>query len=104
MCGITGFTGTGDESILRRMTDRIIHRGPDSSGFLIDPENAVFLGHRRLSILDISGGSQPMTTADGSLTVVFNGEIYNFQDLRRELMRIGSQFSSDHSDTEVLLH
>ncbi len=68
------------------------------------PDVGVYLGHRRLSILDISGGAQPMASRDGRLTVVFNGEIYNFQQLRRELIGLGHQFNTDHSDTEVLLH
>jgi len=104
VCGIAGFVGRGDEAVLRMMTARIAHRGPDADGFLIDAENGVFLGHRRLSILDIAGGAQPMTTADGALSIVFNGEIYNFAELRRELVQAGCAFTSDHSDTEVLLH
>ena len=86
------------------MTDRIAHRGPDADGFLVDAANRVFLGHRRLSILDIAGGVQPMTTVDGALSIVFNGEIYNFHELRAELERLGARFQTDHSDTEVLLH
>lgn len=104
MCGIAGFVGPGDEPILRRMTDRIRHRGPDADGFMVEPERGVFLGHRRLSILDIAGGAQPMSTDDGSCVVVFNGEIYNFAELRAELVALGCRFRSDHSDTEVLLH
>ncbi len=104
MCGIAGFFGSGDASILRRMTDRIQHRGPDADGFLILPAHGVYLGHRRLSILDIADGQQPMSTADGALTVVFNGEIYNFAELRQELLEAGCRFRTDHSDTEVLLH
>jgi len=103
VCGIAGFIGRGDESILKRMTDRIAHRGPDADGFLVDGERAAFLGHRRLSILDIAGGIQPMTTTDGALSIVFNGEIYNFRELRLELERLGATFRTDHSDTEVLL-
>lgn len=104
MCGIAGFVGSGDEAILHRMTDRIAHRGPDADGFLIDSRTGVSLGHRRLSVLDIAGGAQPMTTADGSLSIVFNGEIYNFHELRSELKKLGAAFRTDHSDTEVLLH
>ncbi|HRO25860.1 MAG TPA: asparagine synthase (glutamine-hydrolyzing) [Luteimonas sp.] len=104
MCGIAGFVHSGDEVILRRMTDRIAHRGPDADGFLTDRERGVFLGHRRLSILDIAGGTQPMTTADGRFSIVFNGEIYNFLELRSELKTLGATFHTDHSDTEVLLH
>jgi asparagine synthase (glutamine-hydrolysing) len=104
MCGIVGFFGTGDEGILRRMTARIAHRGPDDEAFLTEPDRGVYLGFRRLAILDIAGGRQPMTTADGTLTVVFNGQIYNHGELRAELTNHGAQFRSDHSDTEVLLH
>ena len=104
MCGIAGFFGTGDESILHRMMARIAHRGPDDNGQLIEPDRGVFLGFLRLSILDISGGHQPMTTADGALSIVFNGEIYNFAELRKELEALGARFVTDHSDTEVILH
>lgn len=104
MCGIAGFVGHGDEPLLRRMTDRISHRGPDADGFFVDDQYAVHLGHRRLSILDIAGGVQPMATADGRFVIVFNGEIYNFKQLREELINVGARFRTDHSDTEVLLH
>ena len=102
MCGIAGFVGTGDRALLERMTARLAHRGPDAQAIAIDAGQGVHLGHRRLSILDIEGGAQPMT--DGELTIVFNGEIYNFRELRAELERGGARFRSDHSDTEVLLH
>ncbi len=104
MCGIAGFFGQGDADVLRRMADRIRHRGPDGEGFAVDMDAGVYLAHRRLAILDLAGGQQPMSTADGSLTIVFNGEIYNFRELREELTRLGAQFRTDHSDTEVLLH
>lgn len=104
MCGIAGFFGAGDETTLHRMTRRIAHRGPDDEGHLIDREHGVYLGFRRLAILDIAGGHQPMTTADGLLSIVFNGEIYNFAELRRELQALGARFVTDHTDTEVLLH
>lgn len=104
MCGIAGFFGAGDEATLRRMTARIAHRGPDDDGFLVEPDRGVHLGFRRLAILDIAGGKQPMTTADGALTIVFNGQIYNFAELRKELEKLGTRFVTDHSDTEVLLH
>ncbi len=79
-------------------------RGPDAEGIYHDPENAVFLGHLRLSIVDLAGGAQPMWTADGTCGVVFNGEIYNHAELRAELRTLGAVFATDHSDTEVLLH
>src|SRR6185437_1994985 len=104
MCGIAGFFGRGDRDVLERMTSRLVHRGPDDHGFLIEPDSGVHLGFRRLAILDLAGGRQPMTTADGALSIVFNGEIYNFRELRRELTELGVRFQTDHSDTEVLLH
>lgn len=104
MCGIAGFAGPGDQDLLLRMANRLIHRGPDDEGFLIDPDRGVFLAHRRLSILDISGGHQPMVTEDQRFAIVFNGEIYNFSELRAELEHLGARFRTDHSDTEVLLH
>jgi asparagine synthase (glutamine-hydrolysing) len=102
MCGIAGFVGAGTLDDLKRMTDRIQHRGPDGEGHW--QEGEVFLGHRRLSIIDIEGGAQPMWTADERLGVVFNGEIYNHCELRNALVAKGHEFQSDHSDTEVLLH
>jgi len=104
MCGITGFIGPGDEATLRRMTDTLAQRGPDSAGYWTDPARGVHFGHRRLSILDHAGGHQPMVTADGDHIIVFNGEIYNFAELRTQLVARGHRFVSDHSDTEVLLH
>lgn len=104
MCGIAGFVGTGDRADLVRMSDSLRHRGPDGDGFDVHEPSGVHLSHRRLAILDIAGGHQPMRTADGSMSIVFNGEIYNFRELRAELKRGGAQFLTDHSDTEVLLH
>jgi asparagine synthase (glutamine-hydrolysing) len=104
MCGIAGFVGEGDRGVLQRMTDAIAHRGPDADGFWAEENAGVFLGHRRLSIVDLSGGAQPMWTADGAIGVIFNGEIYNHAELRAELKARGCQFVTDHSDTEVLLH
>jgi asparagine synthase (glutamine-hydrolysing) len=104
MCGIAGFVGEGDAALLRRMTDVQAHRGPDGEGLWFDRSAGVFLGHRRLSILDIAGGHQPMWTADGALGIVFNGEIYNHMELRSELIGLGHRFQTDHSDTEVLLY
>ena len=103
MCGIAGFVGARADmqEILQKMTDRIAHRGPDGEGHYIDGPAA--LGHRRLSIIDLEGGRQPMFNEDGSLAVVFNGEIYNFQPLREELIAAGHTFAT-RCDTEVLLH
>ncbi len=110
MCGIAGFVGRADEGVLRRMTEAIRHRGPDAEGHWPEPESGVHLGFRRLSIVDIEGGTQPMwcncaKCGDAeSLGVTFNGEIYNHAELRAELIAAGHSFQSDHSDTEVLLH
>lgn len=102
MCGYSGFAGAGDLAILKKMNDSIAHRGPDADGFWNDGK--VFLGHRRLSIVDIEGGVQPMWTADGEIGVIFNGEVYNHLELRAELTKLGHVFRTDHSDTEAVLH
>src|SRR5262245_37506766 len=104
MCGICGIAGYGNEETVRRMRDRLAHRGPDSAGTAFFVPEGVGLGHRRLRIIDLSPeADQPMTQEDGSVWVVFNGEIYNFPELRRELERHGHRFKS-RSDTEVILH
>lgn len=105
MCGISGAWGLGklDFATLRRFNDALAHRGPDSGGIWIDREIDAALGHRRLSILDLSpAGNQPMAYAGGRYRIAFNGEIYNFIELRGELMAKGHTFAST-SDTEVLL-
>lgn len=104
MCGICGFAGNGSIDDLRRMNTMLLHRGPDAEGIWSDPSKGIFLGHRRLSVLDIKDGVQPMWTTDGMLGISFNGEIYNARELRHELEQSGHIFTSDHSDTEVLLH
>lgn len=104
MCGIAGFAGRGDATDLQRMTDAMVHRGPDGEGQFADLEARCFLGHRRLAVVDLSDGAQPMSTADGDLVVSYNGEIYNHLELRRHLESAGHRFTTDHSDTEVLLH
>lgn len=103
MCGFCGFTGNleNKDSVIKNMMNKIIHRGPDSEGIHSDEE--ITLGFRRLSIIDLSEGSQPIYNEDGSLVIVFNGEIYNYQKLRGELLEKGHTFKS-HSDTEVLIH
>lgn len=103
MCGIAGYVSTKgiDQNVLKAMTDRIAHRGPDGEGFFVSGECG--LGHRRLAIIDLNTGDQPIYNEDGSVVVVFNGEIYNFQDLRKELQEAGHTFSTK-SDTEVLVH
>src|SRR5437763_6706897 len=99
MCGIAGIIGSADSSIAEAMTQRLAHRGPDDAGvraFTHVPKlGAAVLGHRRLSIIDLSpAGHQPMANEDGSVWIVFNGEIYNFPDLRVELERAGHRFKS----------
>src|SRR3989344_3001785 len=98
MCGIAGLIG-GDERTIRTMTAALRHRGPDDENFFQD--NNIWLGHRRLSIIDIEGGRQPMVSPDGKVAVVFNGEIYNFQELKKTL-ELGYGFGTK-SDTEVIL-
>lgn len=106
MCGFVGFTGKleNKEKYLKMMTDRILHRGPDMEGEFISGNGDVALGFRRLSIIDLSeAGHQPMTNNDGSIAVVFNGEIYNFMEIKKELLSKGYVFKSK-CDTEVLLY
>ena len=103
MCGITGFIGAGSRADLDAMISALVHRGPDASASWADQDHAVFLGHRRLIVLDPEGGAQPLSTQDGRFTIVFNGEIYNHLALRKSLEGLGYRFQSDHSDTETLL-
>ncbi|MBO4864789.1 MAG: asparagine synthase (glutamine-hydrolyzing) [Eubacterium sp.] len=106
MCGFVGFTNTitsnknYNETIVRAMADRIVHRGPDQDDYYID-EN-VSLGFRRLSIIDLEGGSQPLISKDGTKVLVFNGEIYNYKDLRAELEALGHTFKTK-TDSETIL-
>ena len=103
MCGIVGFTNKiGDDgTVIEKMMDAIRHRGPDSEGKYID--DGIAMGFRRLSIIDLSTGSQPIFNEDRSLVLTFNGEIYNYQSLREELIKEGHCFSTN-TDSEVLLH
>lgn len=103
MCGFTGFIGETKNSseVLEKMMNTIIHRGPDSSGMFT--ENKAALGFRRLSIIDLESGSQPLYNEDESLVLIFNGEIYNFMQLREELIAKGHVFVT-HTDSEVLIH
>src|SRR5690606_21707054 len=117
MCGITGGIWTApdraiDAETLRRMTDVLAHRGPDDSGsycseLRVQPPYAampgVALGHRRLSIIDVRGGHQPLSNEDGTVWIVFNGEIYNYAALRHRLEGSGHAFGTS-SDTETLVH
>jgi len=104
MCGIAGFVGGGGRRDLIAMTQALAHRGPDGNGHFVDAERNVYLGHRRLAIIDIAGGAQPMGNERGDVHVVYNGEIYNHLELRAELRRCGYRFQTDHCDTEVLVH
>ncbi len=104
MCGFVGFSNAGGidnaSGIIKSMADTIIHRGPDDEGYYIDDDIA--LGFRRLSIIDLAGGAQPMVSDDGDTVLVFNGEIYNYRDIRADLIAAGHVFRTD-SDSEVLL-
>ena len=105
MCGLVGFFAHEGDAPHRPLWPDLVnhlrHRGPDAGSFWAD--GPFFLGHRRLSILGLASGHQPMATSDGSLVVILNGEIYNFVELRAELEGLGHGFRTD-SDTEVLLH
>src|SRR5688500_14754345 len=112
MCGIAGLFSAqraipevlAREALLRRMTHSIAHRGPDDEGFWHDAESRCSLGHRRLSIIDTSSaGHQPMLEASGRWVISYNGEIYNFEELRAQLQACGIVFRG-RTDTEVLLH
>src|SRR5690242_4958445 len=105
MCGIAGYATIAREdaprAVLERMTSRIAHRGPDGFGYFEDER--VHLGHRRLSIIDLATGQQPMTDSSGTLWLVYNGEIFNHAVLRGELQNLGHQYSTK-SDTETILN
>ena len=104
MCGIAGvldFDSPPEIDMVRRMLSRLPHRGPDGSGVYRD--ESVVLGQTRLAIIDVTGGTQPMSNEDGSVWVTYNGEIFNHVELRRELETLGHRFRS-HSDTEVIVH
>lgn len=103
MCGFVGFVdrSKNKKKIVKDMADKIIHRGPDSDGYYVDDE--VSLGFRRLSIIDLEGGTQPIYNEDNSRVIVFNGEIYNYKEIKEELLKKGHKFKTE-SDTEVILH
>ena len=106
MCGIAGFISLNNsitEAQLRQATQLIQHRGPDAEGFHFSDDNSVGLAHRRLSILDLSvAANQPMFSADGRYCIVFNGEVYNFNELKQQLTDKGASLKTS-SDTEVIL-
>lgn len=102
MCGICGYTGPEQAGLLERMIASLVHRGPDEAGSLA--RTGIQLGMRRLSIVDLASGQQPVFNEDKSIWLVFNGEIYNHAELRAGLLAQGHRFASDHADTEVLVH
>ncbi|NUU97594.1 asparagine synthase (glutamine-hydrolyzing) [Marinitoga sp. 1138] len=102
MCGFVGFSGQKNLDILKTMTNSIIHRGPDEEGFYYDED--INLGSRRLSIIDIKSGKQPIHNETKDIWAVWNGEIYNFKELRNELLEKGHIFYTNHSDSEVIVH
>jgi asparagine synthase (glutamine-hydrolysing) len=109
MCGIAGWLAAGtavvDPSVLGRMRDTLAHRGPDGAGLWISDDGGIGLAFRRLAIIDLAEtANQPMPNEDGSVQIVFNGEIYNHRALRRELEGRGHRFRTDHSDTETIVH
>ncbi len=101
MCGIAGTYGFGDAELIRAMADTIVHRGPDGDGYFVS--DGVCLGNRRLAILDVEGGVQPMTNEDGSIVVVYNGETYNYPELREQVLRRGHRLHTT-CDTELIPH
>ena len=103
MCGFIGFIDKkkNKKKIIKDMADIIVHRGPDSDGYYVDDDCA--LGFRRLSIIDLSGGTQPIYNEDNSLAIIFNGEIYNYKEIKNDLVKKGHKFRTE-SDTEVLIH
>ncbi len=101
MCGIVGLAGFGDETLVRAMAATLLHRGPDGEGFFSADD--VQLGNRRLAIQDVPGGAQPMTNEDGTVVVVYNGEIYNYPELRARVLAHGHRLAT-HCDTEILPH
>ena len=106
MCAICGIVRIGDaepveENLLVQMRDSMVHRGPDADGLFLNAH--VGLGHRRLKIIDLEAGAQPMFNEDGTIAVVYNGEIYNFLELRNDLVNKGHTFQT-RCDTEVIVH
>lgn len=109
MCGLVGIYNYKnnqevDEGVLIKARETMIHRGPDDAGLYISPDKKIGLAHRRLSIIDLSpAGHQPMSNEDETIWIVYNGEIYNYLEIRPELEKVGHQFKSN-TDTEVILH
>lgn len=106
MCGILGWKSDShriNSEVIRKMAETISHRGPDGEGFYYSQDGSLCLAHKRLAIIDPKNGQQPMSSADDSLVVTFNGAIYNYLELRRELINLGYPIQT-YSDTEVLLY
>ncbi|MEO8169072.1 MAG: asparagine synthase (glutamine-hydrolyzing), partial [bacterium] len=108
MCGIVGTFSYStrqpvDKPLLEKMTDSLAHRGPDGHGYYVSQDRMLGFGHRRLSIIDLSTGDQPMCNEDGTVWITFNGEIYNYRELREQLKTRGHRFKTS-SDTEVIIH
>src|SRR5512143_1478659 len=101
MCGITGYTGFNDKPLLQRMCQNLVHRGPDADGYFLTPD--VGLAMRRLSVIDLDTGRQPIPNETRDIWIVFNGEIYNYDDLRLEFIERGHRLSTK-SDTETIVH
>ena len=106
MCGIAGYVNLdpyrhAEPTLVRSMTDALVHRGPDDEGFHV--QRGVALGMRRLAIIDLETGQQPISNEDGTIWVVFNGEVYNYLDLKEDLISRGHRFKT-RADTEVLVH
>jgi len=107
MCGLTGAINVDiKDSQLNAILNKLNHRGPDDKGYFLEKnrESSIFFSHNRLEIVDISNGKQPMISSDGRYSLVYNGEIYNSKELRIRLENLGYKFTTDHSDTEVLIH
>ena len=102
MCGIVGFSGNKDYALLKIMNEALYHRGPDDDGYYSD--GLINLGMRRLSIVDIQKGAQPISNEDNTIWIIFNGEIYNHVELKKDLLSKHHRFKTDHSDTEVIVH
>ena len=105
MCGLAGIAALSDvnRAAVQAMTDLMVHRGPDGEGLWLSADERICFGHRRLSIIDLTGrAAQPMQDTTGDYTLTYNGEIYNFKEVRAELAALGARFRSD-SDTEVIL-
>ena len=103
MCGFVGFYSKDvrDENVIKEMNNQIIHRGPDSDGYYFD--NGINFGFRRLSIIDLHEGSQPILNENNDIAIIFNGEIYNYQEIKDDLLEKGYKFKTNN-DTEVILH